>query len=124
MRTETIRPLVQPTKGNKYNARKIEIDGIKFDSIKEGAFYTKLKTLKHAHELSERVTLIITQFPIDVYIKGKHVFTYICDFKCSYADGSWKYFDVKGMKSGSAYAMFRLKKKCCEAQEGIEIIEI
>jgi hypothetical protein len=59
-----------------------------------------------------------------VYIKGKHVFTYIVDFKVSTASGEWKYYDVKGMKSGSAYAMFRLKKKCVEAQEGIEIIEV
>lgn len=124
MRTETIRPLVQLSKGNKYNARKVEIDGITFDSIKESQFYLRLKTLKHAHDLSERVTLIIPQYPIDVYIKTKHVFTYICDFKVSYASGSWKYFDVKGMKAGAAYAMFRLKKKCCEAQEDIEIIEI
>lgn len=33
---------------NKYNARKVIVDGIKFDSIKEGDYYLRLKILEKA----------------------------------------------------------------------------
>ena len=118
--------LKDPTKNkpNKFNAKKVEIDGITFDSLKEGGFYNHLKMLKHAKDPKERVTLIQPHVPIPVYIKTKHVFTYILDFKVSYADGHWEYFDVKGLKKGAAYAHFRTKKACVEAHEDITIQEI
>ena len=40
-----------------------------------------------------------------------------------YANGTKKIIDVKGLKKGSAYQLFKLKKKIVEALYNIEIIE-
>ena len=62
---------------------------------------------------------------LDQYVNLSHsqVFKYLLDFKVTYADGRVEHVDIKGLKRGCAYEMFRLKKKCVEAQYGIEIIE-
>lgn len=111
-------------KGNKYNARRTEYNGRVFDSKKEADFARHLESLRHAHKESERVVIIEYQIPYPVYIKNKHVFTYIADFRVRYKDKREEVFDVKGMKSGAAYEMFRLKKKCVEAYYSIEVKEV
>ncbi len=108
-------------KRNKFGAKKTEYNGKVYASRKESEFARHLEYLKHAHDPKERVVVVIDQFPMPVYIKHKHVFTYICDFKVQFSDGRWEYIDVKGMKKGSAWAIFRIKQKCVEAEYGIEI---
>ena len=47
-------------KGHKYNARAVVIDGIRFDSVKEGRYYNQLKLRQQAGE----VLCFLRQVPI------------------------------------------------------------
>lgn len=112
------------SKGNKYGARKAEYNGMTFDSQKEADHASSLDLLRRATSDSERVVEVEYQVPYEIVIKGKKCFKYYADFRVTYADGRVEVQDVKGYKKGQAYQMFRLKKKCVEAEYGIEIIEI
>jgi len=109
---------------NKYHAQKTLYNGRIYDSQKEADFSKRLDSLKHAHNTADRVARIEYQVPYDIYIKTKHVFTYFADFRVTYHDLKQTVFDVKGTKSGAAYAMFTLKKKCVEAYYKIKVTEI
>lgn len=98
-------------KGNKYNNRKIEIDGKTFDSLKEGARYQELKLLKKAGEI-EALTLQPRFLLVEAF---KHQYNgkiqkmeYIADFM--YYDTKEKRMiveDVKGVRTKE----YLLKKK-------------
>lgn len=123
----------------KYGAKKTEVDGFVFDSRAEARRYGELKLLEKAGEITE--IELQPQFPCTV--NGKHVCTYIADFRYikhgivdvsapdpnSYGReikvGTKKGMtivveDVKGMKT----PMYILKKKLVEALYGIKITEI
>jgi hypothetical protein len=112
---------------NKFNAQKTVIDGITFDSKKEGYRYQVLKTLKK--DPTNPVVSIKRQVPFIAKVVSPsgeeiEVWKYKLDFLVTYKDGRVDHEDVKGHKKGSAYEVFRLKKKHIEAQYGIRIIEI
>jgi len=99
---------------SKYKAKKCEIDGFKFDSLKEGKRYRQLKLLEKARvienlELQPRYDLIIN------------------DVKCGFYKADFRYIendklvveDVKGMKT----PVYNLKKKLIKAIYGIDIFE-
>lgn len=109
---------------SKYKAKKTFLDGILYDSKKEAAFASKLEMLKKAKPLSERVISFERQPIFDIVVNGQKICRYIADFEVTYADGRIEVIDVKGMKSGAAYQMFRLKKKLVEAVHGIIVIEV
>jgi len=109
---------------NKFNAKKVVIDGIKFDSIKEGRYYKSLLIQKKAVNPSDRVVDIQTQVRYDIDVNGKRIGFYKLDFHVTYANGRIEYVDVKGLKKGSAYQIFRLKKKLVEAIYNISIKEV
>jgi hypothetical protein len=109
---------------NKFNAVRCQFDGEVFDSIKELKFYNQLKNQMKAVDESFKVTSIERQVRYDIAIAGQKIGFYKLDFKVTYADGKTRCFDVKGLKSGSAYQLFRLKKKIVEAIYGITIEEI
>ena len=109
---------------NKYHAKKAVFDGIKFDSTKEKNYYAKLCMLKRVTDPEKKVIRIETQVRYDIIINDKKCFFYKLDFKVEYADGRIEHIDIKGCKTGCGYQMFRLKKKCVEAQFGIKIIEM
>ena len=109
---------------NKYGAKEVVYNGIKFDSKKEKDYYAKLLILKRAKQLDKRVVRIELQKRYDVHVNGIKVFFYKLDFKVTYADGRIECVDVKGCKKGCAYQLFSLKKKCVEAEYGIKIIEV
>jgi Pyruvate/2-oxoacid:ferredoxin oxidoreductase delta subunit len=111
-------------KSNKYHAKKAIFDGTRFDSTKEKDYYAKLLLLKRAKDDRRRVVNIERQLRYDITIKNKKCFFYKLDFKVEYADGRIEHVDIKGCKIGCGYQMFKLKKKCIEAEYGIEIIEI
>ena len=99
-------------KPNKYNAKKIDIDGITFDSKAEGYRYSQLMLLLAAGEIS----LLELQPKFDFYIDEKKMFTYRADFR--YRSGLKEIVeDVKGMTT----PVFNLKKRIIEADYGIEI---
>ena len=99
---------------SKYRAVKVVIDGIKFDSKKEGARYNQLKLLERAGKIKDlklqpRFDLIINDCKCGFY---KADFDYV-------ENGKRVIEDVKGMKT----PVYNLKKKLIKAIYGIEIFE-
>lgn len=102
--------------GHKYGAKAITIDGIKFQSQKEGARYAELKLLAKAGEING----LELQPSFDFSINGSKMFTYIADFAYYEKSGERVIEDCKGLK----LPVYKLKKKIIEASHHIEITEI
>ena len=95
---------------SKYYAKKVEYDGIVFDSKLEAARYKILKQLEQAGELSELEVQV--DFPCVVTVNGEDqkICSYIADFR--YKRGEEVVVeDTKGVIT----QVFRLKKKLVEA---------
>lgn len=92
----------QKAKKPKYNAVRVEIDGIKFSSKKEMKRYCELKVLQREGS----VVYFLRQIPF--YLPGG--VKYVCDFLIFYADGRVIYEDVKGFRT----SLFNTKKKQVE----------
>ena len=73
----------------------------------EAQYRKYLDTLPDLVQVDEQVSFVIT-------INDIKICTYKLDFKVTYLDRV-EYIDVKGMTYGSAYQMFKLKKKLVEA---------
>ena len=107
---------------NKYHNKKVIIDGIKFDSEKEGNYYLKLKMLEKAGKIRDlrlQVPFVVLEtFKVNdrTYRKTK----YIADF--TYFDDKDKLHvvDVKGFRTKE----YELKKKLMAWKYGIEIEEV
>lgn len=112
--------LVIPKTLSKYRNIQTEYNGFKYMSKKEAEYAMTLDSLKKASNKKDRVISFENQPPFPIFINGIKVFTYISDFKVFYADGRVEIVDVKGVKTD----VYRLKKKCVQAQYGIEIIEV
>ena len=96
---------------SKYNAKKVEIDGIKFDSKAEGEYYLHLKQQVAEREILgfERQKRMLLQESFNVEgVKGKiRPIFYVVDFIVTENDGTVTYIDVKGVETD----VFKLKKK-------------
>lgn len=99
----------------KYGNRRVEIDGIKFDSQKEANYYQRLKMLQKAGEL--RLVLLQVPFILPGNIK------YYADFLTIDKSGNFEVIDVKSdaTKKNRTYIN---KKKQVKAVYGIEIVEV
>ena len=116
---------------SKYRAKKVEYNGIVFDSKAEATRYVQLKILEEAGvvkdlELQVKFRLIPSQ-----RIDGKVVereCNYIADFVYQELgeDGNWHTVveDVKGYRQSTAYAVFAIKRKLMLANYGIRIREV
>lgn len=114
----------------KYRNKKVTIDGIEFDSIKEANRYAELNMLQRGGiikdlELQKKFILIPTQ-KIDGKVVEREC-SYIADFV--YTDvksGITIVEDVKGYRdpSSAAYAKFVIKRKLMLKEYGIRIIEV
>ncbi|AMD23134.1 DUF1064 domain-containing protein [Listeria monocytogenes] len=117
---------------SKYNAKKVVIDDIKFDSKAEAAYYQQLKLLKMSGEVVsfDLQPEFILQ---DSFVKnGKkyHAIKYRADFLVLYKDGHEELIDVKGMLTKE----FRIKQKLfelrymqsikCLKQKGRNFVEV
>ena len=96
---------------NKYNAKKVEIDGIVFDSRAEGRFYEHLLDLMRegvveSFEMQKPYTLL-DKFPHPKTGKTIRAIKYVPDFEVIYTDGRVEVVDVKGMQTD----VFRMKCK-------------
>lgn len=86
----------------KYNAKKVEIDGHKFDSKREGARYLELKLLEKAGKISD--LKLHPKFPI--ILNEVKICNYIADFQ--YTERGLNIVeDIKGWPT----PVFRLKAK-------------
>lgn len=114
----------------KYGNKKVTIDGINFDSIKEANRYAELRMLQKCGiikglELQKKFVLIPAQ-KIDNKVVEREC-SYIADFV--YVDnktGLAVVEDVKGYRdpSSAAYAKFVIKRKLMLKEYGIKIIEV
>lgn len=123
---------------SKYNAKKVEIDGIKFDSVKESRRFLELKAMEEAEVISDlkrqvKYVLIPAQREPDTVgkrggkIKGKLLereCSYVADFVYNDVQGNTVVEDVKGYRGGGAYEIFKIKRKLMLYVHGIKIIEI
>ena len=108
---------------SKYNAKKTIIDGIKFDSKKEGAYYLKLKQLEKAGMITDLKLQVPFQWVethsnLDQAIHFKR--KYIADFTCIDYNKDLCIIDVKGYKT----EVYKKKKKIVEKIFNIIITEV
>lgn len=117
---------MNPYKNNKYHAKPVVIDGIKFDSTKEGKRYQELKLLEKSGaiwdlKLQVKYELIPAQY---MYINGKNrciekARNYFADFV--YTDKRGVHVeDTKGFKTD----VYKLKKALMLHVHGIMIEEV
>ena len=96
---------------SKYNAKKVEVDGIKFDSKVEAEYYLHLNEQVDKGEIQgfERQVKMTLQDSFYLEgVKGKiRAITYVIDFKITEKDGSITYIDVKGIETD----VFKMKRK-------------
>lgn len=95
---------VAPKNLSKYRAKRVEVDGYKFDSQKEAKRYVELKLLKVVGDVS----FFVRQPMLDI---GAGT-VYKADFLVFWSDGHYSVEDVKGFKTD----MFKLKKKLVESK--------
>jgi hypothetical protein len=88
---ETKKQVSVPTIG-KYGNKKVVIDGITFDSIKEGEYYKSLVILQRAGEIKQFQRQVVYKLAV----KGVHICKYIADFVVWKKDGTVEVVDVKG----------------------------
>lgn len=107
--------LISPRTG-RYNVRRVEVDGVIFDSAEEGKRFRILK----ADLALGIIRDLRMQVPYPYAENGRHCFTYKSDFNyVVVATGEEIVEDVKGMKT----PVYNLKKKLIEARYGIELSE-
>lgn len=114
---ETAAAMAKPQrKKSKYGNKRVQIDGIWFDSILEGHRYGQLKLLKQAGEIAD----FEMQVTYHLGVNGIHICDYRADFVVKYPDGHGEVEDTKGVETPE----FKLKKKLMLAIYGIKIVLI
>lgn len=117
---------------NKFGARKVSVNGTKFDSKKEANRFRELQLLERAGVISGlkrqvRYLLIPSQYDE----KGEYgeqgaclekSVNYYADF-VYFKDGKLIVEDCKGYKKGDAYALFVIKRKLMLSVYGIKVLE-
>lgn len=100
---------------NKYGAERVELDGIRFDSKREAAFYSELTMRQGAGDIRYFHRQPIFDLPGGV--------RYVCDFLLVHNDGAIEYVDTKSPATAKDKT-YRVKKKQTEAIYGITIKEV
>lgn len=101
---------------NKFRAIKTEIDGIKFDSLKEGRRYAELKLLERGKVIKD--LKVHVKYSLDV--NGFHICNYTPDF--TYLENNL--LVVEDVKSSATKTRdYMIRKKLMRAIHGIEIYE-
>lgn len=124
---------------SKYNARKVKVGEMVFDSKKEAKRYETLKRLEEQGIISDLKTqvsflLIPAQYETVTTTdkKGKtktkkllleRKVNYVADFVYT-QDGKSVVEDVKGYRKGGAYSLFVLKRKLMLQVWGIRVREV
>lgn len=106
---------------SKYHAKKVELDGMVFDSIKEAARWRELVLEQRAgaiKDLRRQVKYMLIP-PHAGKIRSERACTYIADFTY-YRGGEFIVEDVKGVRTD----VYKIKRKLMAAKYGIEIREV
>lgn len=114
------KPGEEPKKKSKYGNRKVELDGITFDSEKEAKRYGQLKMMLKAAEIG----LLQLQVEYELNVEGEKVCSYVADFV--YVESKTGKTIVEDVKSEMTRKLpvYRLKKKLMKAIYGINIKEV
>jgi hypothetical protein len=109
---------------NKYNAQKVRLDGLVFDSKKEAKRYGELRLMEKAGEikyLRVHPSGFLLHCPAAGWgLRGDQV---VCEYRPDFTytqGGVMVVEDVKGIKT----ALYLLKKKWLNLEYGIEIREV
>lgn len=124
----------------KYHNKKVVVDGIEFDSQKEGHRYKELCLMQRAGKINQLrlqvpFELIPNQYEtvtVQLKTKTKQVqklverkVEYVADFVYNDLEsGETVVEDVKGYRLGGAYAVFQIKRKLMLQVYGIKVREI
>lgn len=127
-----------PLRGSKYRNQKVVVNGEKFDSKREAAYYQELLLREKAGEvrfIERQITFHLCCPELDAMFRQAPIpkVVYVCDYVADFTfeevaetleNGSrnWRHVvvDVKGAKT----PMYLLKKKWLELQSGIRILEV
>ncbi|MFA5300524.1 MAG: DUF1064 domain-containing protein [Lutibacter sp.] len=108
-------------KPHKYNAKKILVNGIKFDSKKEAQHYLKLKLLLDNGVIKNLVLQPLYTFKHN----GQFIGRYKPDFEFwDVPEMKKRVVDVKGCKFGLPYAKFKSQCRLMKAFYNIEVEEV
>ena len=96
----------------KYGAKPTTVDGIKFASKKEAAYYQELLLRKQAGDIKDFTLQPTFELQPGFTKNGKkhRPITYTADFAITHNDGSLEVVDVKGVET----PVFKLKRKMFE----------
>jgi hypothetical protein len=109
---------VQPVKANKYSNIKVEIDGHRFDSKREGRRYEQLKLL----ETARRIRSLTVHPSFDLAVNGEHICKYTADFAYEDMRGNFIVEDVKSkFTKTEAYG---LRKRLIRVIHRIDVVEV
>lgn len=84
---------------NKFHAKKVRIDGIEFDSKREGEYYLLYKADKSIVEIECHPRYILLNAFRDCNGKAERAITYKPDFRLTYADGTVEVVEVKSKRT-------------------------
>lgn len=128
---------VNTKKKSKYLSKKIEYNGLKFDSKKECNRYVDLLGQLENGEIQDlklqvKYVLIPAQREPSTYnSRGREILGKVKERECSYIadfvyekDGKTVVEDVKGYRFGNAYTIFTIKRKLMLYRYGIEVQEV
>ena len=106
---------------NKYRNKKITIDGIEFDSKKEGYRYKELRLLERAGLIKDLKLQVKFELQPSFKLNGKTIraINYIADFTYI-KDGKVVVVDTKGFRTKE----YLLKKKLFQYKYGMDIVEV
>ena len=112
---------------HKYHAKKTQVAGQVFDSMKEANRFCELRILERAGEISNlRTQVPFLLIPAQRDSNGKLIeksVTYKADFVYD-KDGQTIVEDTKGCKTGTAYQVFSIKRKLMLKVHGIRVQEV
>ena len=94
---------------NKYNAKKVVVDGITFDSVAESRYYKHLVGLLNegvveSFEMQKSYTLL-DKFAHPKTGKTVRAIKYIPDFEVLYTDGRVEVVDIKGFMKNPVFLL-------------------
>ena len=110
----------RPKRKHKYNAKKVTIDGVTFDSKREARRYLELKQLSAAgeiHGLELQPQFELQEKFTDMHGKKHQAINYVADFRYV-ENGHIIIEDVKGVET----AVFKIKKKLLLFKYGRQFI--
>lgn len=109
---------------SKYHSKKVEVDGIKFDSKREAGRYMELKILLEAGEISDLELQKSYELIPSQKDENEKVIERSCKYKADFVykdkDGNTVVEDAKGKKTPE----YVIKRKLMLERFGIRIIEV